>query len=106
MIEWLELAAFLALIVGPPFAIGWFAGKRLGGVRGKLAGALMPVVCWTIRLLYNLSLPRSYDYGPAPRAEVEGWIAGSVVAAVIGGLAAAAFERNKVPVGTVAARES
>ncbi|MES2306586.1 MAG: hypothetical protein V4558_13840 [Gemmatimonadota bacterium] len=96
MTDSLELLAFLGLVVGLPLAIGWLSGKRVGGRRGKLVGALIPVAGWTIRFVYNMSLPRSYDYGPEPKAEIMGWIGGSVVAGVIGVLAAGAFDCERV----------
>ena len=95
MNEWLQVALLLLVVVGAPVAIGWLAGSRLGGSRGKLVGAVVPVAGWTVRLAYDLSLPRSYDYGPEPAAELKQWIAASVVTGCIGVLAATVFDRRR-----------
>jgi hypothetical protein len=93
--EWVQIALLLVCVVGAPFAIGWISGRQLGGLRGRLVGAALPFAGWTVRLAYDLSLPRSYDYGPEPAAELKQWIAASVVAGCVGALAATVFDRRR-----------
>lgn len=99
MSDWLLLLAFLAVVVGIPAGIGWAAGRRLGGKRGRLVALALPVVGWTVRLVYELSLPGPDDFGPTPAIDLNQWIIGCVVTGSISVLAAMAFDRDRMNVG-------
>jgi len=97
--DWLLLLAFLAVVVGVPAGIGWAAGRRLGGKRGRLVALALPVVGWTIRLVYEFSLPGPYDSGPTPAIDINQWVIGCVVTGCISVLAAMAFDRDRTQMG-------
>ena len=99
MNEWLQFALLLAVLVAAPVAIGAAAGKLLGGLRGRAVGVAVPIVGWTLRLVYDFGLPRSSDSGPEPATEVKQWIAACAVTGCLAALAAIAFDRQRAKAG-------